>query len=185
MTDAQATQGNELDKIMLRYKQRKTEQAAQATPQESAHQAFERTATSTRQNLKQQDQLESRLGKAPTTGVKQADSIHSRLYGIKMELAELADEYGALNVNFKNTVGKGAIYGMKDLAWLTWYTASLQKKKAQRLKFGAATKRDESVNILIDGMAGVLDKQYNKAIQGKEAVEELQVQKHQSYEIFR
>jgi hypothetical protein len=177
MTDTEQTQiqvsgSTEVGKIMLKYAQRK----AQASPEEAAHLAFERTGTSTRQVSKQQDQLETRVSRSPSTNNKEADSIHSRLYGIKMELAELADEYGALNVDFKNTVGKGAIYGVKDIAWLAWYTASLQKKKAKRLRFGAATKRDQSVNILIDGMAEILDKQYNKAIQGREAVGELQVQ---------
>jgi hypothetical protein len=173
MTDEGQTTSQEstqLQEIMQKYARRKTQEVP------SADSAFEKTQTSTKQYSRQkEDSLETRLSKTPTTENKEANNIHSTLYGIKLELAELADEYEGLNIDFKNTIGKDAIYDFKDYAKLALYNLTLQKKKADRLRFHAATKRDDSLSNLVDTMAKVLDKQYNRAIQGREAVEELQI----------
>ncbi|MEK6845997.1 MAG: hypothetical protein AABY26_04510, partial [Nanoarchaeota archaeon] len=140
-----------------------------ATPREQAHRTFDRTtsvqAERTRVSQEPKSEVSTRTGE-----------IHRSMGEIQMSLTELAETYGKLNVDLKNTLGKNAIYGVGDAIGVGWYKVTGRKDKARKIKLDAIGKRGDVIEMLVNKMAEVLGDQYQKAVDGKAQAEALQVE---------
>lgn len=137
---------------------------------EATYKAFEqRAGTATAPAAARQ-----RISLAPRsteTGRYQQD-----LASIRMDLAELAEEYGKLNADFRNLVGKDKLYTMGE--WFRIHGNQIigRKQAARQIKLDAIGKRGDALEKLVDRMAEVLIEQYQRAVQGQERSEGLQVE---------
>jgi hypothetical protein len=89
--------------------------------------------------------------------------VHAELARIELDLAELNNKYGKLNVTFRNVVGKDRIYRPKDLAGMVWYGMTLRGKRIKEIKVEAARRRGNSIETLVGNMAEVLQDQHTKS----------------------
>lgn len=158
------------DVIMQRYASR----AAATAGREAVHRAFDRRAETGTTFV---PSGKARLSAEPKAEVStRTGEIHRSMGEIQMSLTELAETYGKLNVDLKNTLGKDAIYGIGDAAAVGWYTVTGRKQKARKIKLDAIGKRGDVIELLVNKMAEVLGDQYQKAVDGKTQAEALQVE---------
>lgn len=102
--------------------------------------------------------------------------LHAELAEIQLDLAELAEEYGKLNVNFGNVIGQKSIYTFGEAFRIKWNELVGDKKEARELKIAAAGRRGDSIELMVNKISEVLQDQYQKAVQGKARAEEMQVE---------
>jgi hypothetical protein len=117
-----------------------------------------------------------RVGQEPEMKVMGSSEVTQQMTQVKLDLARLARKYGKLGLNFKNLLGKNSVYTAGDLVGYLWYASTRQTEKLDKLQVEAAGRHNEAINTLIDMMADVLGDQYQKAVQGKDLSEKLQVQ---------
>ncbi len=143
----------------------------EAAPQVRAHQAFDANQSygTDRSNLR-------RISKAPSVGQETTSigALHKEMAGLQLDLVDLNEEHGKLNVDFRNVLGKDAIYGFGDALQLAFYTVTRQKKKKKEVKLDAIEKRGNALEQMVNRMAEVLEEQHQKAIQGKERAKGIQ-----------
>lgn len=108
-----------------------------------------------------------RLSAGPRFGQTDTGSFHAAMAEIQLDLAELADEYGELNVDFRDLLRKEG-WGILDIARYAVNSIPVvgNKKTARAIKLGVATRRGDSIAYLVDKMGIVLDKQHEKARDG-------------------
>lgn len=129
--------------------------------------------------------LEKRLSSTPTLGDtlklgegQSIGTIQAEMDSIRMTLTALAEDYGQLNVSFRNTIGKEAIYKFTDLAKIGYsYIPVLgSEEKRRKVRYAAVERKGNAVETLVNMMADILQKQYEQAKEGKSKVETLQIQ---------
>ncbi len=156
MTDSShpAAESPTLDALIQKYGRPEP-----AETRAQVHRSFERTAGAAER---------SRLSATPQTNAASANTgdIHAEIAAIELDLAELAEQYGKLNVEFTNVVGSKRIYGWGDVLKLGYYGVRGNKKASRELKIDAARRRGNSIETLVDKMAEVLQDQHQKAISG-------------------
>jgi hypothetical protein len=142
----------------------------------TADQAFDsRVKISDSQHANNRSKLE-RISRAPQLEGKSSD-LPIEMAKIELELADLTEEYGALNVSFRNLIGKEKIYTLGDVASLGWYSLPIvgSKQKKREVKLEAVRRRGDAVDILANKMANVLGEQHQKSIEGKANAQEMQI----------
>jgi len=160
-----------LERLKAKYEDRST------SSREETYEAFDQ-GLSSRTDRGTQKTLE-RLSQAPRK--EEGESGTAELYGdmarVELELADLAQRYGKLNVEFTNLVGKNAVYSAGEAAWLIWYSLPVfgDKKKLIDLKVKGATKKGANIEILVNKIVEVVDEQHQKSIEGKERIRDLQI----------
>lgn len=151
---------------------------------EKAYEAFEKTDKrldlSDREYKNDQDKLR-RVSQAPKSGSGYSiGDIHAEMAEIELNLAELADYYGKLNVNFGNLIGKQGIYGFDDI--LKYHLISRipmiggGNKQRRDIRINAARAKGESLEVLVGKMGEVLKDQYNEAQKARDKSQRLQVE---------
>jgi len=116
-----------------------------------------------------------RISKQPSAkGAKtETGALHGEMAALQLDLAELAEEYGKLNVNFQSIMNKE--YSVGEAVHI-WVMEILNKDKARKLKLEAATEKGDTIATLVDKMSEVLEDQYQKALECKAKSENLQVE---------
>ncbi|MBM3199426.1 hypothetical protein FJZ53_00715 [Candidatus Woesearchaeota archaeon] len=139
-------------------------------PKAQVYKTFDKAYENDKSTLK-------RISQTPTTGTHQGTigDIHAEMAGIQLDLTELTDEYGSLNLRFKTLVGKDKIYNIGDAAKLTLYGLIGNKKASSKVKLEAVKRRGDAIEYLVNRMGEVLQDQYQKAIDAKKRGEDLQV----------
>jgi len=144
-----------------------------ATPQQKANQAFDSASTydTDRDRLR-------RISQGPRSGTETTSTgtIHSEMAGIQLELAELAEQYGKLNVRFGTLVGKDKIYTIKDALRIGYNKVVRDRKTVLQIKKNAAGRKGDTIEKIVNMMAEVLEEQHQKAIDGKARAETIQVE---------
>ena len=145
-----------------------------ATAPVTTYQAFDSNATYARdkarlQRISQSPQT-STAGK-PTTG-----DIHQEMAGIQMDLAELAEQYGKLNVDFSSLVGAKKIFDLGETVRIGYNNIIGDKQQARQIKLNAIKRRGDAIEILVEKMAEVLGDQYQKAVKGVASAKSMQVE---------
>jgi hypothetical protein len=147
------------------------------TSRSTADQAFDSRATtiSDSQHNSNRRTLE-RISRAPQLEGKSSD-IPIEMAKIELELADLAEDYGQLNVNFKNLVGKEKIYTLGDVFSLGYHSLPIigSKQKKREVKIQAIKRRGDALEVLVSRMTDVLNEQHQKTIDGKSHAQEMQV----------
>ncbi len=117
-----------------------------------------------------------RVSKSPRARTSQTATgdIHAEMAAIQIDLTDLADEYGKLNVNFNNVIGKGKLYTMGEAIALK-APLFVRKNKKRNIKIEAARRRGDTIEFLVSNMAEVLEEQYQKAVEGKSQAENMLV----------
>ncbi len=153
-----------VDKIMEKYKY---------TPEarEQTHRAFDSTARS-----QADTRTLERMSRAPKTGTGTGDDVYKEMAGIQLDLAELAERYGKLNVNFASLVGKDKVYGLWEALKIKVYETVGKRERAREMKMDAYSRHGNGMEILVDKMSEVLADQHEKAKQGKSLAERLQAE---------
>src|SRR3989338_6768174 len=118
-----------------------TQPATQTTVQ--PYQAFDYNATYAKdkarlQRISQGTQT-STAGK-PTTG-----DIHQEMAGIQMDLAELAEQYGKLNVDFSSLVGAKKIFDLGETVRIGYNNIIGDKQQARQIKLNAIKRRGDAI----------------------------------------
>ncbi len=163
MTEATSTR---LAGLIEKYK---TEQPAERA---GAHQAFD-----AKTSYEDDKKALQRISKAPQAGSKiSTGDIHAEMAGIQLDLADLADQYGKLNVSFQHLIGAKKIYNIGDVSKIAFYSVLGRKGKVKEVKVNAAKRRGDSIEFLVDKMTEVLNEQYQKAVQGRDRAKTLQVE---------
>ena len=116
-----------------------------------------------------------RISQSPKTGkTTDTGSLHSEISGIQMDLVDLVDTYGKLNVDFKNLIGPKRFYNIDEAIQYAFYSTLRNKKKLRQIKLSAAERKGNAIEILGDKMAEVIQDIYEKALKGKDLAEVLQ-----------
>ncbi len=110
------------------------------------------------------------LKEAPSIG-----DIHRDMAEIQLDLAELAETYGKLNVNLQTVFGKDGIYGAKDLTGIAIYSVLMNKGKVRNIKLDAIKRRGDAIDYIVNKMAEVLETQHQKTIQGRTQAERIKL----------
>lgn len=160
------TKENKLETLAAKYGY----QAKTPNSKVQVYKTFDKTYESDKTTLK-------RISRTPATeGYKGSiGDLHAEMAGIQLELTELTDEYGELNVRFKTLVGKDKLYGVSDVAKLALYGVIGNKKASSKVKLEAVKRRGDAIEYLVNRMAEVLQDQYQRAIDAKKRGEDLQV----------
>jgi hypothetical protein len=124
----------------------------------------------------QADKTLKRVSEGVAEGQELAIQGQTELAKIQLELADLADEYGQLNVNFANALGKDAIYKIGDVMSLGWYSVLGKKDKVREIRFNAVNKKNDGLIILINKMSKLIEETHAKAEQGRTYSNQLQVE---------
>lgn len=155
-----------------RLAQLKQRYAPADTAREGAYKSFDRAS-------QVQSGLSARLSNAPQTesgkGIDTA-TLYKDMAGIQMDLAELTEQYGKLNVNFQSVMGKNKFLTYTDVAKVLAYNLILQKQKARQVKLDAAGRKGETLVFLVDRMGEVLGDQHQKAVKGREYAQQVQLE---------
>ncbi len=106
-----------------------------------------------------------RISNSPQTSTSTGD-VHVQMASIQLDLAELADEYGKINVNFSSLVGSKKLYGLLEGMRIKGNEFVGRKKAAKELKLKAIQRRGDAIEYLVNQMSEVLDQQYEKVVQG-------------------
>lgn len=119
-----------------------------------------------------------RASKAPKSSKQESETaeLHREFAGINLDLAELAETYGKLNVKFTDLLGIGERYTTAEAVKVKLYELVGRKHAAREIKLGAATRKGEGIETLVNSMAEVLGEQYETAKKGKKHAEDLQVE---------
>ncbi len=138
------------------------------SPRESAQRAFEVTSHYAQTQ---------RVSKSPTsTSELKTGDIHAEMAGIQMDLAELAERYGKLNVGFSSLVGKNRVLGVSDLPSIMLNTLLMRRGRVRQIKIDAARRKGENIEYLVNMMSEVLNDQYQTALKGRGNAQRLQVE---------
>lgn len=121
---------------------------------------------------------QTRISQAPQTpGMSfTTGDVHAEMAGIQHDLADLAEVYGKLNVNFGSLIGKERMFNVGDAAAVSWYTLLRNRNKVREVKIGAARRRGELIDVLVNKMSEVLDDQYQSAVKGRDLAKSVQVE---------
>lgn len=119
-----------------------------------------------------------RFGVKPATGkADDTGAIHKEFAEINLMLAELADEYGKLNVRFSDILGKEG-YTFSTLAKVAMYTVVGQRDKVLSVKLNAVNQRGNALSMLVDRMAEALQEQHQYAVRGVAQARGIQTENH-------
>ncbi|MBI3334756.1 hypothetical protein HYZ97_04690 [Candidatus Pacearchaeota archaeon] len=165
MEQAQTTAAGS-DERLAKLKQR---YAPSATPREIAYAAFDKARAPSAST--------TRLSAAPRAGLEgtvDTASLYKEVAGIQLDLAELTEQYGKLNVTFSSLVGKDKYLTLGDFIKIVGYNIALQPKKARQVKIDAAGRKGETLVFLVSKMGEVLQEQLQRAIKGREYAHQVQ-----------
>jgi hypothetical protein len=116
-----------------------------------------------------------RISKQPSVeAITEMGQLHADMAGLELDLAELAESYGKLNISFSDLISKEG-YGPLNALIIGFYDV-INKDKARKLKIDFRTKRGDSIAYLVNKMAEVLVEQHQKAKETKIKAENLQVE---------
>jgi len=162
---ADETQASRLEALAQKY------HITPGAPTQTTYKAFDSGATYATDKERLQ-----RISQAPKSGKLTTGDIHAEMAGIQMELAELAEEYGKLNVEFSTLLGKDKVYSVKDLARIVYNSVVRDQKAVREVKLDAVKRKGDAIELLVNKMAEVLGDQYQKAVKGKARAESMQVE---------
>lgn len=100
--------------------------------------------------------------------------IHAEMAAIQLDLADLAETYGKLNVKFKTLMGSGKLYTAGEAVSIAFNSLLQRRQRVREVKMEAAKRKGDGIEYLIDRMGEVLQDQYQKAVQGKANAQGLQ-----------
>lgn len=163
----QATvEAGRLESLLSKYKV----SHSPVTSRASVHQSFDRSAN--------RPAVSTRLGKAPRVSVTstQTGDIYAEMSIIQTDLAELASEYGKLNVNFTSLLGSNRIFTFTDAAQIGFYKMLGRREKVNTLRKDAAKRKGDAIEFLVNRMSEVLVDQYERAVKGKAYAEAVQLE---------
>lgn len=117
----------------------------------------------------------TRISKSP--GVQtETGAIHQDMAGIQLDLTELADQYGKLNVEFGDLLKGDRLYGRWEAVRIGFNDFVGRKARSREMKLEAAGRRGNAIETLVNKMSEVLNDQYQKAVQAKAQAEALQLE---------
>ncbi|MDO8556710.1 MAG: hypothetical protein Q7R96_06080 [Nanoarchaeota archaeon] len=163
MTDSSAsTAQSGLDKLRAKY-------GGQTIPHIA--QVYDRSQQTT-------GRLEQRLGSAPRiAGGTATGNYLATLGGIKLELAQLADDYGKFNTSFMDALRGKDKYTIGERLRLGWHKyATGNRQKVLTIKTSALQRRGDALEYLVTQMGKVLNDQHQKAIEGRDKAKTLQIE---------
>ncbi len=107
-------------------------------------------------------------GPRTTSGETTTAALASEVAGIQLELAELVDTYGKLNVRFGDLVSKEGLYSVRDSVNYAGNWLMRNKKGMKKIRIEAAGRRGENIATLLDRMTEVLQDQHEEAVKGRD-----------------
>ena len=168
-TQPEAETSSRLEELTRKYGAKL--QGSPGSARTQAHQAFDSQATyaTDLSTLR-------RVSKGPQNSTTTTGNIHAEMAGIQLELAELAEEYGQLNVRMGKVFGKDKIYTLGDVAGVAYNSLIRNRKRVREIKVQATGRKGDALAYLVGQMSIVLEKQYQRAAEGKTKAEALQVE---------
>lgn len=111
-----------------------------------------------------------RMSSGPQVGGAKINTgdLYKEVTGIQLDLAELSEQFGKLNINFSTLFGSKKLYTMTDAAKIGWYNATLRAQKARQIKIEAAGRKGNTLETLVNQMGEIVTEQKEKAIKGEE-----------------
>ncbi len=141
--------------------------------QEAVQVSFDKEAV--QKDMKRLERLsqEPKLKDPTTTG-----ELHAELAELHLDLANLADKYGKLNVKLKDVIGKESIYSLGEVIALAFHKLPVigSKNRRKEIMIQAARRRGDLIERLVEAMSEVLNEQYQRAIEGKTRSKEMQIE---------
>lgn len=138
------------------------------------------SGTRVQRTLQQRTAAPTRISSSPrvyTEASQGTGDIYKEMAAINLTLAELAEEYGELNVSFKNTLGRERFLRLGDVGRIAYYSLPVvgDKNRVRKVKIDAAGRHGNSIAFMVDRMANVLGQQYEAAKNGRKTAEGVKV----------
>lgn len=134
----------------------------------ATHKAFDRSRISKESDISSL----TRISRTPSVSTGSQD-IYAVMAKIHLDLAELADEYGKLNVKFGSVFGAGKQYTIGEALRIKWNDLVGRKEAAKAIRITVATRQGKNIETLVDNMSEVVSAQYQKCIEGRKHTETL------------
>jgi hypothetical protein len=156
-------QKTKLEELTDKYKVEKS------TSKEEVYEAFDASEETLEMDKK-------RLGKVPSSTQTSTGAIHKEMAALQLDMVELAETYGKLNVNFQTLIGSKKLYTTGEGIRIKFNEFIGRKGKARQMKIDAAGKKGDALEYMVDRIAEVLGDQYQNAIDGRANAESMQVE---------
>jgi hypothetical protein len=109
-----------------------------------------------------------RVSAAPKTENSETAQLYANIARIQINLGELAERYGKLDVRFKDVLGKDKWITATDLAKIAFYNVTLRSRKATEVKVQASARKGETIDVLTQRIAEVISEQHENSVKGIE-----------------